>query len=82
MQNLWATGAASLLDLLTETRGGPSDAALSSLSQGRIGATGPSWPAVLARLRGIETALIQDVTWWGPVMEERLHRLSDARDMS
>lgn len=82
MQNLWAVSAASLLELLTEARGGPSDAALSRLSQGRTGATGPSWPAVLARLRGIETALLQDVTWWGPLMEERLHRLSDRGDIS
>jgi hypothetical protein len=82
MQDLWAAGAASLLDLLIEAHSAPSDAALSRLSQGRTGVAGPLWPAVLTRLRGIETALLQDVAWWGPLMEERLHRLSDTRDIS
>jgi hypothetical protein len=82
MRNLWASSAASLLDVLSEVRGGPSDTVLSRLSQGRIGTAGPSWPAVLTRLRGIEAALLQDVTWWGPLMEERLHRWDIEGDVS
>ena len=81
MQNLWATRASSLLNVLTEVRGGPTDAILSRLSQGRIGSIGPSWPAVLTQLRGIEAALLQDVTWWGPMMEERLHRWDNEQDV-
>jgi hypothetical protein len=82
MRNLWAASAASLLDVLTEVRGGPTDAVLSRLSQGRIGAAGPSWPAVLTRLHGIEAALLQDVTWWGPLMEERLSRWDNEEDVA
>ncbi|HEX2056421.1 MAG TPA: hypothetical protein VHF07_08000 [Nitrospiraceae bacterium] len=81
MQNLWAASALSLLDVLTETRGRPSDADLARISRGRVRTVGPSWPNVLTRLCGRETALLQDVTWWGPVMEERLHCLSDERDV-
>jgi hypothetical protein len=82
MQSLWAASAASLLDLLTEARGGTSEAALFRLSPGRIGTVGPTWPSVLTRLCGRETALLQDVTWWGPLMEERLHRLSQIGDIA
>jgi hypothetical protein len=75
MQGLWATSAASLLDVVAELRGRPTEAGLSRLSRGRIRAAGPAWPGVLTRLSGIEAALLQDVMWWGPVMEEQLHLL-------
>lgn len=77
MQNLWATGAASLLEVLTEVRGVPRDEMLASLYSHPRASRRPSWPGVLARIRGIEAALLQDVKWWGPAMEERLYRWSD-----
>lgn len=81
MQGLWATSAGSLLDVVAEVRGRRTGSGLSRLCHSRTRAVGPSWPGVLTRLSGIEAALLQDVMWWGPVMEERLHQWSDERDI-
>jgi hypothetical protein len=76
MQDLWTVGAASLLNVLIEVRGGSRDEALSDLGPSRARAAAPSWPGLLTRLRPMEAALLQDVTWWGTKMEEQLHRWS------
>ena len=34
------------------------------------------WPDILARLSSAEAALLQDFTWWGPLMEKRLQQLT------
>jgi hypothetical protein len=80
MQGLWATSASSLRDILTEVRGSHPDPFLSAHCHSRYKAPGPSWPGALTRLSGIEAALLQDLTWWGPVMEDRLHRWSDEQN--
>jgi hypothetical protein len=70
------TNASHLLDVLTEIRGISTTDPHDILSHIRSGSGRPSWPDVLGRLRGIEAALLQDMTWWGPAMQERLHQWS------
>lgn len=73
--------AGSLLDVVAEVRGRPAGARLSRLPCTRIRAMGPAWPGILTRLRGIEAALLQDVMWWGPVMEEKLQLWTDEQEV-
>ena len=37
------------------------------------------WPGVLTRLSAVEAAMLQDLTWWGPLMESRLQQLTGSR---
>jgi hypothetical protein len=82
MQSLWAASAASLLDLLTEARGGTSEAALSRLSQGRIGTVGPTWPLGSHSTVWTGNGSPPRCDVGGPLMEERLHRLSQIGDIA
>jgi hypothetical protein len=80
MHGLWAGRAGSLLDVVTEVRGRPRDVGRSRFPCTPIRARGPAWPGILTRLRGIEAALLQDVVWWGPVMEEKLQVWTDEQE--
>ena len=77
MEGLWASSLSSLRDVLIEVRGSHTDRFSPNLRHSRRKTVGPSWPGTLTRLRGIDAALLQDMTWWGPMMEDRLHRWSD-----
>ncbi|MEX5218731.1 MAG: hypothetical protein AB7G68_06960 [Nitrospiraceae bacterium] len=78
MEDLWASSASSLWDVLTEVRGSHTDR-FSPERCHSLRKTGPSWPGALTRLRASEAALLQDMAWWGPMMEDRLHRWRDER---
>ncbi len=74
MHKSWIVGGATLLSIFQAERG-TGWIACSSFEQ-RTNLNGPRWPKVLSGLTAVEAALLQDVAWWGPVMESRLQQLA------
>ena len=73
MQGLWDSSTVPLLQVLRELNGGSfAETNLIRAAQKGVPSVGPSWPEALSRLRGMEVALLQDLPWWGPLMERRL----------
>ncbi len=74
MYDLWRSNASSLLEVFQAVRGrGYSDGFLLNQRQPSFS---QRWPSVLARLTGVEAAMLQDFRWWGTRMEDQLKRLS------
>jgi hypothetical protein len=73
MSGLWDSSTVPLLQVLRELNEG-SFAETNFIRGAEIGVASiaPSWPGTLSRLRGLEVALLQDVPWWGPIMERCL----------
>ncbi|MBI4003240.1 MAG: hypothetical protein HY348_15850 [Nitrospira defluvii] len=77
MQKPWISGGATLLAIFQAIRGNGSIER--SLLDRRTGSFSQRWPGVLTGLSAVEAALLQDLTWWGPLMESRLQQLTGSR---
>ncbi len=77
MQEPWISGGSTLLAIFQAVRGNGSIEQC-SLDQ-RTGSFSQRWPGVLTRLSTVEAAMLQDLTWWGPLMESRLKQLAGFR---
>ncbi|WHZ22118.1 MAG: hypothetical protein OJF47_001230 [Nitrospira sp.] len=74
-QERWIAGTSTLLAVFQAMRGDPPID-----PQPRNRRTGPfsqRWPGVLTGLSSVEAAMLQDLTWWGPLMEHRLKQMAD-----
>jgi hypothetical protein len=73
MQGLWDSSTVPLLHVLRELNEGSfAETNFIRAAEQGVASVGPSWPGALSRLRGLEVALLQDLPWWGPIMERRL----------
>ena len=77
MQESWISGGSSLLAIFQAIRGNESND--QSPMAGRPGSFSQHWPGVLTKLSPVEAALLQDLRWWGPLMESRLQQLAGSR---
>ena len=73
MQGLWDSSAVPLLEVFQELNHGSfAEPNFIRAAENGVLSVAPSWPGALSRLRGLGVALLQDLPWWGPVMERRL----------
>lgn len=72
MQETWISRGTSLLTIFQAIRGTGSDAR----SNCRTTFFSQYWPGDLSTLSSVEAALLQDLLWWGPLMESRLEQLA------
>lgn len=76
-QEQWIAGTSTLLAVFQAMRGNPS--AEPQLHDRRTGSFSQRWPGVLTGLSAVEAAMLQDLTWWGSLMESRLKQMTDPR---
>jgi hypothetical protein len=76
-QERWIAGTSTLLAAFQAMRGDPS--AEPQPRDRRTGSFSQRWPGVLTGLSAVEAAMLQDLTWWGPLMESRLKQMTDTR---
>jgi len=73
MQGLWDSSTVPLLEVFQELNHGSfAEPNFIRAAENGVLSVAPSWPGALSRLRGLGVALLQDLPWWGPVMERRL----------
>jgi len=77
MQESWISGGSSLLAIFQAIRG--NESIDRSPMAGRPSSFSQHWPGVLTKLSPVEAALLQDLLWWGPLMESRLQQLARSR---
>lgn len=73
MQETWISGGSSLLAIFQAIQ---DDGSFGRSSLNRRGSFSQQWPGVLTNLSSVEVALLQDLFWWGPLMESRLQKLA------
>jgi hypothetical protein len=73
MQGLWDSSTVPLLQVLGELNEGSfAETNFIRAAEKGVASVSPAWPGALSRLRGLEVALLQDLRWWGPIMERWL----------
>ncbi len=77
MQESWILGGATLLSIFQAVRG--NDSIERSSFEHRTTSFSQRWPGVLSGLTAGEAAMLQDLAWWGPLMENRLKQLAGSR---
>lgn len=75
----WVADASCLLDIFIAIHSTPTDEFLHRLSRPGRRLHGPAWPQLLTRLSPREAALLQDMTWWGPALVDRLRQQGEER---
>ena len=78
MQESWILGGATLLSIFQAIRGSSSIEPSSSFER-RTHLSSRHWPTVLRGLTAAEAAMLQDLAWWGPLMENRLQQMAGVR---
>jgi hypothetical protein len=79
MQESWILGGATLLSIFQAICGSSLTERTSPLESRRHLLSSQQWPTVLSSLTAAEAAMLQDLTWWGPLMENRLQRMVGVR---
>jgi len=79
MQESWVLGGATLLSIFQAICGSSLIEGTSPLESRRRLLSSQQWPAVLSGLTAAEAAMLQDLAWWGPLMENRLQRMAGVR---
>ena len=74
MQEPWISAAPTLLAVFEAVRENGSFER-SSIDR-RTGSFRQGWTDLLFRVSPMEAAMLQDLTWWGPRMEDRLKELT------
>ena len=77
MQEPWISDGSTLLAIFRAVRGNGSIERF--LLDRQTGSFSQCWPGVLTGLSPVEAALLQDLTWWGPLMESRLRQMMGSR---
>jgi hypothetical protein len=74
MQRAWISNTTALVALFDAAQGHTAGER-SSLDR-RTGSFRQGWPDILTKLTAREAAMLQDLTWWGPQMKQRLVQLA------
>ncbi len=75
MARAWISNTATLVALFDAAQGHA--AAERSSVDRRTGSFRQGWSDLLTRLSSREAAMLQDLTWWGPQMKQRLVQLEN-----
>lgn len=72
MQGLWDSRTVPLLQVLRELNEGSfAESNFIQAAEKGVASVGPTWSGALSRFCGLEVAPLQDLPWWGPIMERQ-----------